>query len=330
MSIARKTALNLATTDADADVVHVLHEKIVGLKAEISRNVLDLGGALAEMRDHEMYRALGYSTFEDYLVSAEVAMHRTTAYSFMRIYQRFRQVALEAIELDWRKLDILTQIIKDGDAPERILPLIEEARGIPRDELRERVRVGKQQRLIAPPAVAGATPQPVAPPSAQADPWTEPDADPDAGLYSRPDPPATEWPREQAATYYDAAPIVAESEQALATIERGRLPVPPTPFAPRHTERDEAAAERRARGLAAITKNDPDLTTMKVRADFSSLQADIHTRLLRLNVPDIKRCLTEGERVVADTTMRRLRRLVDEWDAPEQRGPRLVAGGGER
>lgn len=135
---------------------------------------------------------------------------------------------------------------------------------------------------------------------------------------------------------YDAPPFtaphsdVAEAEGALRTIERGRLPVPPTPFAPRHTERDEAAAERRARGLAAITKNDPDLTTMKVRADFSSLQADIHTRLLRLHVPDIKRCLTEGERVVADTTMRRLRRLVDEWDAPEQRGPRLVAGGGER
>jgi len=41
---------------------------------------------------------------------------------------------------------------------------------------------------------------------AQADPWDEPDADPDAGLYSRPEPPAPEWPREHVATTYDAAP----------------------------------------------------------------------------------------------------------------------------
>lgn len=37
-----------------------------------------------------------------------------------------------------------------GDVPERIVPLIEEARTILRDELRQRMKAGKQGRLIAP------------------------------------------------------------------------------------------------------------------------------------------------------------------------------------
>ena len=152
MTTASKLAL-IANHDVEiVNVGHVLHGRIVELKTEISRNALALGEALAQMRDHELYRALGYPNFEDYLVSAEVAMHRTTAYSFMRIYQRFREVQGGASKLDSRKLDILTQIIKEGDPPERILPMLEEAATISRAELLARVRAGKQQRMIAPAA----------------------------------------------------------------------------------------------------------------------------------------------------------------------------------
>jgi hypothetical protein len=160
VTTARKLAATFAAPGADLDVVHELHRRIVALKREISKDSLAFGGALAEMRDHELYRALGYPTFEDYLVSAEVALHRSTAYSFMRIYQRFRAVQAEVADLDWNKLNILAQIIKEDDAPERILPLVEAARAIPRDELRERVRAGKEAGIIAPP-------------SAQRDPWDD-------------------------------------------------------------------------------------------------------------------------------------------------------------
>lgn len=253
-----------------------------------------VGSALLTIRDQRLYRQ-DHGTFEDYC-AARWNIARRTAYQLM-----------EAAVI----VDDVRNCAQDGVSP-----------------------IGD----ILPTNEAQARPLAALPSDQRAAAWQEAVETAPEGKVTAAHVAATvrDIQRTAPAAPYDAPPFtaphsdVAEAEGALRTIERGRLPVPPTPFAPRHTERDEAAAERRARGLAAITKNDPDLTTMKVRADFSSLQADIHTRLLRLHVPDIKRCLTEGERVVADTTMRRLRRLVDEWDAPEQRGPRLVAGGGER
>lgn len=150
MSAARRLAMTTTATAVGSDTARIRHAQIIELKATLGRNIFALGAALTEMRDRELYRALGYPTFEDYLVSEEVRMQRRTAYSFMRIFQSFRPVQQEALRLDWGKLDILTQIIKEGDAPEQILPLLDEAATIPRDELRERVRAGKQQRMIAP------------------------------------------------------------------------------------------------------------------------------------------------------------------------------------
>jgi hypothetical protein len=135
----------------DTQVAQALHSRVLGLKAELSRNAFAFGEALVEMRDREHYRLLGFPTFEDYLVSPEVAVARRTAYSFMRIYQRFGHVHHDAHALDWNKLDILASIIKEGEAPERILPLLEDAAGMTRPELRAAVKAAKQGKLETPP-----------------------------------------------------------------------------------------------------------------------------------------------------------------------------------
>ena len=184
MSAARKLAMTASATVVGSDTARIRHSQIIELKATLGRNIFALGAALAEMRDRELYRALGYPTFEDYLISEDVSIQRRTAYSFMRIYQSFKPVQEQAGRLDWTKLDILTQIVKEGDAPERMIPLLDQAAAMPRGELRAGVKAGKQQRMIAPqpadvqhaahePVITVVREYPVAPTpiTQQPDPW---------------------------------------------------------------------------------------------------------------------------------------------------------------
>jgi len=114
-------------------------------------------------------------------------------------------------------------------------------------QLREAVETTERRAALPP-----ESPRPLHP--EHADPWDEPDADPDAGLYSRPEPPAPEWPRGATAATYDTGTLAdapaqaAEAERALATLNAGRLPLPPQPL------RDESAEHERAlAGLDRLT-----------------------------------------------------------------------------
>jgi len=130
-----------------------LHYAVVRAKGELAQSAFALGGALARMQDEKAHTALGFAMFEDYLASPAVDIHRVTAYRFVRVFRAFQHVAhgLHG-RYDIQKLDIIGKLIDPEMDPAQVEALIEEARPIPREELRARVNAVVAERA-APRAV---------------------------------------------------------------------------------------------------------------------------------------------------------------------------------
>ncbi len=124
-----------------------MHHEVVRAKESLGQSAFALGGALARMQDERAYTALGFATFEDYLAGPEVAIHRTTAYRFIRVFRTYQHVAhgLRG-SYDIQKLDILGRLIDEDTDPEEIEALVEEAREIPREVLRAKVNAVRAAR----------------------------------------------------------------------------------------------------------------------------------------------------------------------------------------
>ena len=124
-----------------------LHHSILRAKGALGENAFRLGRLLNEMQESRAYTALGFATFEQYLASEEVGLHRGTAYRFMKVFRAYEHVVHgrhweRGIEL--RKLDILTRLIDEETPPEHVDALVEQAREIPRGTLLAAVRAERR------------------------------------------------------------------------------------------------------------------------------------------------------------------------------------------
>lgn len=130
-----------------------LHRDIVAAKSRLGAEAFRLGDLLVRMQDGRGYVALGHGSFEDYLASDEVGLHRTTAYRFMRIARVYGEVVHDRPwmqNMDLAKLDILTRLIDDDTDPATIADLAEQARELPRAEVRAAVRAEAERRGVLP------------------------------------------------------------------------------------------------------------------------------------------------------------------------------------
>ncbi len=132
----------------------MLHNDILGAKGALGENAFRLGRLLSEMQESRAYTALGFATFEEYLASEEVGLHRATAYRFMKVFRAYQHVVhgrywQRGIEL--RKLDILTRLIDEETPPEQVEALVEQAREIPRETLRAAVNEELRRKGMTPP-----------------------------------------------------------------------------------------------------------------------------------------------------------------------------------
>lgn len=147
-----------------------LHDEVVRLKGELSARIFLLGRALADMQASRAYTALGHGTFEDYLASAAVAIDRSTAYRLIRVAKLYGDVAHGRpwlLSIDLQKLDILGRLIDEDTDPAQIAALAEEARDMPREELRAvaqaeiaRARAARDAGTTAAPATLHLRPTP--------------------------------------------------------------------------------------------------------------------------------------------------------------------------
>ncbi len=141
-----------------------LHGEILNAKGDLNAGAFRLGRALAEMQESRAYTALGHDTFEAYLASDAIALHRGTAYRFIRIYRLYGDVVHGrpwVQSMDLRKLDILGRLIDEDTHPDDVAALAAQAREMPREELRLAVRAEAERRGVLP--APGAQPVPAGP-----------------------------------------------------------------------------------------------------------------------------------------------------------------------
>ncbi len=129
------------------------HWEVVDAKGKLGEGAFRLGGALAAMQESRAYTALGFATFEEYLAGEEVALHRVTAYRFIRVFRTYQHVAHGQHwgRVDLRKLDILARLIDEDTDPAQIEALVAEAQTMPREELRAAVNEEARRRGALPP-----------------------------------------------------------------------------------------------------------------------------------------------------------------------------------
>jgi len=128
--------------DITAEQAFEVHRAILSLKREVGKNLWALAQLLKTVRDHALYKTLGYETFNEYIGSPEVSISRAWAYKLISSYETwvlgagFRPEALQDVDVE--KLALVRPLVqKDpGSAHEWLA----RARELSRSDLRRVVQ----------------------------------------------------------------------------------------------------------------------------------------------------------------------------------------------
>lgn len=106
-----------------------------------SYSKFELGKALKEIRDNDLYKELGYNSITEWLSSPDIGITKSWAYSFISLYETFvirLKKDPQQLPSDYTKLrDILSVVNKH---PDRVDELIEQADALRRVDFRRVVR----------------------------------------------------------------------------------------------------------------------------------------------------------------------------------------------
>ena len=112
------------------------HRYILDLKSRIGGDLLRLASLLTISHNNKYYKTLGYSTWEEYIGTPEIAMSRFFAFKLMQVHhiwvERF-DVSLAKLDIDIEKL-YLTSTMATQENDEEIL---EQARTLSRSDVRQ-------------------------------------------------------------------------------------------------------------------------------------------------------------------------------------------------
>ncbi|MBN1881095.1 MAG: hypothetical protein JW885_02890 [Deltaproteobacteria bacterium] len=80
----------METTVANRAIeAHEIFQKLIGVITDRNRNVFMIGAYLKEIRDGELFRALGYDSFAEFCASPEISFQKSTAYNFIGLHEKF-------------------------------------------------------------------------------------------------------------------------------------------------------------------------------------------------------------------------------------------------
>ena len=112
------------------------HRYILDLKSRIGGDLLRLASLLTISHNNKYYKTLGYSTWEEYLGTPEIAMSRFFAFKLMQVHH----IWIEQFDVSPAKLDIdieklyLTSTMATQENYEEVL---EQARTLSRSDVRQ-------------------------------------------------------------------------------------------------------------------------------------------------------------------------------------------------
>jgi len=86
-----KTRLMLTDEDKKVKIAFSLYTGVLTLRDKLEENILLLGFFLKTIRDNKLYEYLNCDSFTEFLGSPEISIKRSTAYSFIKIYELYSQ-----------------------------------------------------------------------------------------------------------------------------------------------------------------------------------------------------------------------------------------------
>lgn len=134
-------AVKAVGLDLLAREAHALHERVVGLVQRGNAVALQLGGALSSMHDRELYRALGYATWQEYVAQPEISITVRTAYRWMSFAECATVAELspaDAATLGPVKAEIIEPLVHVLP-PAKVAELVEDAKTLAVSDLRRKV-----------------------------------------------------------------------------------------------------------------------------------------------------------------------------------------------
>lgn len=126
----------------EVERVWALHQQVVQLITLANKAFIQLGRLLTIIEEERLYEFLGYRTFNEYLASPEVCLHRTTVFRLTRIAKLVdRGVVSEhdAIQIGATRLNIAARALEEAP-PEQREEIIHEAKTLTVGDLRQRIR----------------------------------------------------------------------------------------------------------------------------------------------------------------------------------------------
>lgn len=132
-----------ADLETSADRAWNLHNRVLRCVSAMNEMFLELGRALRTIHDERLYVALGYSTFEAYIASPEIALSRTLVYRLLRTVRIVDAGIIEpttAQEIGVSKLDAIAPYIERAQSREEVQELVSDAKSLSFRDLNERLR----------------------------------------------------------------------------------------------------------------------------------------------------------------------------------------------
>lgn len=119
-----------------------LEEIVKSIQQSSGRDIFELGKALKEIRDNELYKELGYDTVTDWYKSPEIGMSPSWAASFISMYElyivKLGKKVEDILPSDYSKLRDIAPIIESK--PEEADEWIDKAKHLRRVDLKREVR----------------------------------------------------------------------------------------------------------------------------------------------------------------------------------------------
>lgn len=126
-------------TAEEGALAYRLHGAIMDLKASIELRFWQLGQALKEMRDSELYKVLGAETFNEYLGFPELSLQRSQAYKFISICEQAERLQLAPERLALIDKDKLATALPKA-TPETIEDVLADCETLSRSDLQEQYK----------------------------------------------------------------------------------------------------------------------------------------------------------------------------------------------
>lgn len=123
----------------DGELAYTVHASILRHKQDIELRFWQMGVLLKELRDRELYKALGCETFNEYLGSPEISIERSQAYKLISICEQAQRLEIAPERLRLIDKDKLAHVLPKA-TPETVEDVLADCESLSRSDLKEQYK----------------------------------------------------------------------------------------------------------------------------------------------------------------------------------------------